>query len=998
MVFTEESAVENFIIEKLVEKGWKFVSAEDLERESYQEPIFLKNFFKLIRNINDIALTVGDLNKIYIELNSRSSGVEGARAILEFLKQGIAIKLEKTKELKYIKLIDFKNIEKNEYIVTRQITFESSVDKRIPDIVLFVNGIPLVIIECKNPTDPSVSWKDAYNQINDYKKTIPELFKYVQFGLAAEIECKYFPIVPELQDAPVSTWRVGELDELEATLEMLTPETLLDCIKNYIFIREERGKTTKVMTRYMQYRAANKIYDRVIENLQEKETKNKGLIWHWQGSGKTLTMIFACHKLYRDEILENPTIFFILDRQELEEQMRQEFSALDLGIKPEVVSSIDELKEILRHDGGKGKRGIFITLIHKFQKKELDELEKELRENKDDETIIKRKNIICFIDEGHRTQYGVLAAQMRSILENAFFFAFTGTPIAKEGRDTYTVFSYPPKENYLDKYFILDSIKDGFTIPIRFQGRLEKDVHVDKANLEGFLEEEFEEIPEEFHKGVEDRIQRRLNSIKVFMKNPKRIKMIVGDIAKHFQENIENKFKAMVVAVDRHSCVLYKKELDKLLPAEYSEIVMTYTKKDSEEIKSYLKDLQKRYHGKDTEDIRKEVIEKYKEQDNPKILIVTDMLLTGFDAPILQTMYFDKPLKEHRLLQAVARVNRPFQDKKEAGLILDYIGIFDKLDKALKAYSKDDVQGVLLNIEEEKKEFVQILSKTLAFFNGIDRTKDDRPTIIKAISKIIENKEITKEFEKNFKILRKKFELLGPDPIKVRYFDEFMWLSRIYYAYLRHVRRVDPDEEDRYVKKYFARTLKYIHETIEIDRLRKDFPMFAIDIEYLKKLEKLSSSVEDKISDMTFALKKFILVERTRSPVYETILEKVERIIKERNEKLKSNEAVYDELKKIVNQINEMNKRKNELGMKDAEYSTLLLLEDVLGKNETLTNEVRSIFEEIFPKMFKGWSLKKSAIKDIGVIIRKKIRKYEIPSENLDEIYGKIIGTLKKFD
>jgi len=444
--------------------------------------------------------------------------------------------------------------------------------------------------------------------------------------------------------------------------------------------------------------------------------------------------------------------------------------------------------------------------------------------------------------------------------------------------------------------------------------------------------------------------------------------------------------------------IMVFKWLDQLFPPEYSEIIMTFTRKDPDLIKNYLKNLQERYNGKDIDGIRKDLVEKYKEEDYPKILIVTDMLLTGFDAPILQVMYFDKPIKEHRLLQAVARVNRPFRGVKEAGLIFDYVGIFRELEKALAIYTKEDVVQVVQNIEEERKEFVSLINETMAIFEGIDKTNYDRPTLMEAIKRILANKENTKEFEKNFKILRKKFELLGPDPEKIKFLDEFKWISAIYYAYLRHVNRVDPDEEQRYVKKYFGRTLKYIHETVAIDKIREDFPTISIDADYITKLEAKYDKLADKISDMVFALKKFMLVERTRNPIYETIVEKVDRILKERNEDRVSNEEFYNNLKGAIDGINEIDKRKIELELKNAQYATLLILEDKLGKSERLIDEIKSLFEDIGPSMFKGWSLKKSVEKEIGQIIRKKIRKYQFPNSNLDEVYDKIIDALKKSD
>ncbi|MEM2144992.1 MAG: HsdR family type I site-specific deoxyribonuclease, partial [Candidatus Jordarchaeaceae archaeon] len=482
-MFTEKSLVEDYFVQKLQGKGWSFVPAENLERESLEEPTLTANLIRALKSLNtEIGIGDEEIKQVVNELKLKSSGIEGAKQILNFLKFGVPVKFEKERVVKYVKVFDYEHIEKNEFIVSRQVIHRSG-DKEIRnDLILYINGIPLVNIECKNPASFSENWYDAYKQIKDYERTIPELYKYVQIGVAAEQIAKYFPIVPWQQEEEIKIheWREPLKDSIDSTIEMLSPDVLLNIIRNYLFFRLEFGSATKVVPRYMQYRAAEKIVSRVINYIRGTDSKNKGLVWHWQGSGKTLTMIFAANKLYHAGELENPTIFFIVDRQELEEQLYQEFAALDMT-KPETIDSIDALRRILKHDEGKGKRGILITLIHKFRPEELQELQKELENlSKSRETILTRRNVVAFIDEGHRTQYGILAAQMRLILRNASFFAFTGTPISKRGRDTYLEFSYPPEEKYQDKYFITDSIEDGFTVKISYQPRLEKDVHLEK--------------------------------------------------------------------------------------------------------------------------------------------------------------------------------------------------------------------------------------------------------------------------------------------------------------------------------------------------------------------------------------------------------------------------------------------------------------------------------------------------------------------------------------
>jgi type I restriction enzyme R subunit len=1001
--FTEKSAVEDYIVQKLVEKGWRFVNADELERESYEEPLLVKNLVRAIRRINkNFELSESDVNRVVIELKHRTASLDGIRSILRFLKSGVAIKLEKSRELRYVRLVDYEpaNIGNNDFIVSRQVKYENGRESRRPDIVLYVNGIPLVIIECKNPADPSVSWWDAYSQIKSYEKIIPEPFKYVQFSIATEDTARYFPNSPWREGAKTYIWREGEFDILDATMEMLEKETLLDLVRNFIFIREERGETKKVIARYMQYKATNKICDRVIRNLKGGEEKKNGLIWHWQGSGKTLTMIFAAHKLYRNELLENPTIFFILDRADLEEQLTQEFNSLDVGFKPEPISSIKELKDVLSHDEGRGKRGFFLTLIHKFRPEEISEFEKELNKVKEKETISRRKNVICFIDEGHRTQYGTLAAQMRKVLDNAFFFGFTGTPIAKKGRDTFREFSYPDAgESYLDKYFMTDSIKDDFTVKIVYQPRMEKKVHLRKELLEFFLDQEMEEIPEELRKDVEKKIKNKLSKIRLVMKHPQRIEAISRDVAEHFKANVDGKFKAMLVAVDRDACIKYKRMLDKFLPPEYSEIVMTFNPvSDAKEITSYFEELKAKYKGRDIEETRKEIIEKFKQEDYPKILIVTDMLITGFDAPILQTMYLDKPLKEHRLIQAIARTNRPFENQKEAGLILDYVGIFKDLEKAFAAYNKDDVEHIAQNIEEEGKEFEKIIVKLLGFFEGIDKKSYERGNLMKAVEVLAKDENKAKTFRRGYRNLRKIFELLGPHPLKLEHLNNYKWLTAIYHVYNRHVKKVDPDEAERYARKYFSKTIDNIYKSIDIGKVKRDFPILNFDEKYIENLQKVYPDLEGRVSDMVFTLNKYVLVDKSRTPVYESIIDKVERIVKTWKERKVNIKELYKEAENVFKEINLLKRRQNELGLSNIQYYILTTLEKTLGKSEENIKNVKELTNEVQKTAFKGWSIQPSAVKEIGIIVRRYLRKQKISKEERDELYDKIIRILKESD
>lgn len=1004
----EKTSIEDYIVKKLIEKGWNYVGSKSLGREDLEEPLLIKNLVEAIKRINnDLDLDEEDIKQVLKELKLRGTGQEGLKQVLSFLKKGISVKLTKSKDLVRIALFDYKDIENNEFIISRQVIYQTVNDEKRADIMLYVNGIPLVIIECKNPAELNVSWRDAFNQIKGYEKVIPELFKYVQIGIAAEQIAKYFPIVPWEENPSIYEWKEEKLEagidiSVISIIEMLSKDVLLDILKNYLFFREERGSQTKVITRYMQYRAVEKINNRVLTNLEGKEDKNRGLIWHWQGSGKTLTMIFAANKIYYQKALENPTIFFILDRMDLEEQFYREFNALDLGIKVESIDSIRKLKQVLQHDEGKGKKGFFTVLIHKFRADELQNFEKSIREiSKESATIQNRKNILVFVDEGHRTQYGLLAAQMKSLLRNAFFFAFTGTPIAKKEKNTYLEFSYPPQELYLDKYFITDSNNDGFTVKIAYEPRLEKEVNLKREQLEAFLEIEEEEIPEKYREKVKEATKKKLDFAKIYLQSPERIAKIAKDIAENFKENVDGKFKAMVVAVNRLACVRYKKELDKWLPKGQSEIVMTFTQDDPKEIQSYMAELQERYPNKEFREIVKEITNKFNEEQNPKILIVTDMLLTGFDAPILQTMYLDKPLKEHKLLQAIARTNRPYKDIKEAGLIIDYLGILKDFKRAFEIYSKEDVKDILINKEELKEEFKKLIKETLEIFKELPIHGTRMEDFIKALE-ILSVEEQAKKFANNYKSLRKKFELLGPDIIKAEYAEDFFWLTKIYIYYIRQFyQNNDTEDEDiQYLRRYFIKTLKAIHKSINLDELKKNLPVINFDEEYIRKLGEKYKTKEEKAANIVFTLNRLILVEQHENPIYESLIDKVQRLIELWKEKTKDFNRIYQEGIKIIEEKNKLLERQKELGLNNFEYFALVRLEDKIGKKKELVFDIKELYKNLEKQIFPNWAFqiisRKKIEKEIRMFLIRYVKMYNLNLEQIDELSRELLEKLEK--
>lgn len=1046
--FDEKDLVENYIIEQLRKIGWRFVPADQLERESYEEPLLVSTLVRCIQKINKgSGLGDDEISKGLNELKLVTSGQEGAKRILNYYKFGVPVKFEKERVIKYVQLFDFtaneiaslptvarndkgekgiRNDNTNEFVVTRQVYY-SGRDKIRTDIMLYVNGIPLVNIECKDPTKPGVSWYDAFVQIKDYENIVPELYKYVQIGIAAESKAKYFPIVPwqDKDSVKYHEWRkienispsplpspikgegirggvssikgegIVEGDSIDSIMELLKPHRLLDIIKNFLFSRVEMGNATKVITRYMQYRAANKIVERVLNNTAGQEEKDKGLIWHWQGSGKTLTMIFAAHKLYYDIRLENPTIFFIVDRVELEEQLYTEFYALDI-MQPEIIQSIADLQDVLKYDNYRGKRGIFITLIHKFRPDELKRVQKQLEDistNRD--TIMIRKNVIAFVDEGHRSQYGMLAAQMKAILKNAFAFALTGTPISKpkHGRDTYLEFAYPPEEHYLDRYFIVDSIRDGFTVKIVYQPRLEN-LHLEKEKLETFLEVELDEIPEQARSEVEAKLKRKLNPINVFLENQERIEKVAADIADHFKKNVDGKFKAMIVAASRKACVYYKNALEKYLPREDFDVVMTSERDDADIIYGYVREARERYDGKDYKSTLKKIIEKFKENEHPKILIVTEMLLTGFDVPQLQVMYLDKPLKEHRLLQAIARTNRPYKGLKQAGIIIDYVGILKEFKRAFELYSREDsIDKALDDFDSIHAEFDMLIVEIAQMFGDLVQNYE-RNTLLKAVEVLTTDVSKEEEFIEKYRELRKVFELLGSDPYKLKHFEQYKWISAIYTYYMKMVMR--GTSIDAYVHKYYDKTLKYVYKSTEIDTLEHDLPEVTFDADSLKKLDDKVKSREEKAANILFTLQRFVLVDKQKNPVFESLADRVQRLVDLWREKTKDYDRIYKEGAMIFDDIQVLKSRQQKMGLSDMEYALLLTLEEQLQEGKNFADKIRDLYTRLQKTMFPGWTMQATVSKAVEQEVRKFVRQmkseHKLSMDDMDKLYDKLIN------
>jgi len=972
-MYTERGTVEYFIIQELQKLGWTYVDSKAMKKkreEDYEEPLVVKDLKKAIKRINeDVELTDADLDFIIVSLRTIPANVEGIRRFLDILRNGLVVPLQKEGEERVIRLIDFENIENNEFIVTNQYRVEGLKGNRYPDIVLLVNGIPLVLIECKNPTIEKADWLSAYKDIKIYEEDIPQLFKYVQFSIATDgAKTYYFPNAfnEEGKDF-LSIWRDPypfkreefKDDILKMTIYGLLNKTnLLDLFENFIFMRKEKEGMTKIMARYMQFRAANKIFERVINRLRGRDDKRFGLIWHWQGSGKTYTMAFTAWKLHRCLEAENPSIFVMVDRKELEEQIEKDFSFIEVPL--ERVESIKGLIKILEW-GDEGKRGIFLVTVEKFSPKEFRRLEKEKIE-------IERKNVIVLADEVHRTHYGKFATMMRSVFKNAFIFGFTGTPLSKRERNTFQRFC-PPGELYLDRYSMLDSLKDGFTTPLCYEAKLPQ-YQLKERELKEFTKFEEEEL-KALSKEEQREIRKKIRVIKEFIKKRERIREISKSIAEHFREVVEpSELKAMIVTIDREACVLYKNAIDEFLPSDYSEIVMTLgTKERKKALREYLHILREKYSTKDLKAIHRKIIDDFKMKDKPKILIVTEMLITGFDAPMLWTMYLDKPLKEHRILQAIARTNRPFSNKK-FGLIVDYIGVLRDLEKAFEEFEKRDVDElklILRKLDYEKELFGELISKALKLFKGVKR-EDTHESLENALNVLIDP-EKAREFKEVMKELMKLYDMLKGYPFLRDHLWDYTWLTKIYVYYHKKFEKAYIDELK--IDKLSKKTAKLIQQTVDVRKIEEKYPTVSIDESYVEAIKKSAPKTVGAAIDILTNIRHEARMHPT-SPFFRSLREEVERAYEELRHRKTVTEETIQKISGFAKRIVEWKKEREEIG-KDR-YPIYEAIKSILPDIEK--KKVISFIDTLLTHLrrrkllFKGWQQQRDVRRKVKGEIR----------------------------
>ena len=844
-----------------------------------------------------------------------------------------------------IRLIDFVDLERNQYVVTTQFTYRAGASEKRADLVLLVNGIPLVVIEAKTPVRASQSWFDAAVQIHDdYERNVPELFVTNAISIATEgKEFRYGSI-----GLPVELWgpwrietdhETPALQRIDRAISsMLRPNVVLDLVVNFtVYATDKKKRRIKIVARHQQYEATNQIVERVVAGHPKK-----GLIWHFQGSGKSLLMLFAARKLRLHPALKNPTVMIVVDRIDLDSQISSTFYAADT---PNLVKadSRAELQRLLTQD----TRKIIITTIFKFAEA--------------GGVLNARSNIIAMVDEAHRTQEGDLGRKMREALPNAFLFGLTGTPINRADRNTFYAFgAEEDKAGYMSRYGFEESIRDGATMPLHFEPRL-LELHIDKEAID----QAFKELTGSLTDLDRDQLAKTAAKMAVLVKSPERVQKICADIARHFQEKVApNNFGAQVVTFDRESCALYKKTLDEHLPPEMSDIVMTVNSGE-DDYAAYRRD----------RDAEEKLLDRFRDPADPlKMLIVTSKLLTGFDAPILQAMYLDKPLRDHTLLQAICRTNRPYGESKTHGLIVDYLGIFDDVARAIQ-FDEEGITKVVRNISELAGRLPEAVQKCLAYFPGADRAVAGYEGLIVAQA-CLPNNDVRDLFAADYSYLGRLWEAISPDPVLSQHETDYRWLTQVYES-------VRPSTGTGRLLWHALgpKTIELIYEHVHVDAIRDDLETLVLDADLLEAVlgapdpGKKSKEIEIKVSRW--------LRKRLHDPRFKELGERLEAL-KERHERgLLTSVEFLKELLNLARDVVSAERAAPPMGREEQGKAALTQLFDEARNSDTpiiVERVVNDIDEIVRLVRFDGWQATHAGEREVKLALRKTLFKVQTPS------------------
>ena len=1004
--FITEEDVENFALKILSELGYQTVYGLDIapdglnpERKSYSEVVLLERLKDAVDRLNPEMPDDAKEEAIKSVLRTDSPDlIINNHNFHRMLVDGVDVEYRRDGRIVGDKvwLFDFKNPEKNEFLAVNQFTTIEDKNNRRPDVILFVNGLPLVVIELKNPADETATIDTAYNQFQTYKEEISSLFKFNEILVISDgLEARVGTITSMKER--FTPWKtidyekpVGGMTQLEVLLRgMFAKERLLDLVNHFIVFEEDHNNFLKILAAYHQYHAVNKAIESTIAATEGD--KRAGVIWHTQGSGKSLIMAFYTGKLVLE--LDNPTIVLLTDRNDLDDQLFGTFSRCQeiLRQKPVQADSRERLKELLKVSSG----GVVFTTIQKFFPDETRETYPLLSD---------RSNIVVIADEAHRSQYGFgakilkkgdkalltygYAKYIRDALPNASFIGFTGTPIEKADRNTPEIFG-----RYVDIYDIEQAVDDGTTVRIFYEGRLAK-LEL-KPEERPRIDEEFEEVTEGEEVLIKEKLKSKWARLEAIVGSEKRIKRLAKDIVKHFEERLEILAgKGMIVCMSRRICVELHNEIIRLRPDWYHKdddkgfikVVMTGSASDpagwQEHIRNKLR--------------RKAIQERMKDPDDPlKLAIVRDMWLTGFDAPSLHTMYIDKPMQGHGLMQAIARVNRVFKDKP-GGLIVDYLGIAYDLKKALSEYTEGDRRETGIPQEEvvavmlEKYEIVTEMFYGFEYKRFFTLEPEERmPLIPQAMEHILKQEDGKERYLKHVSTLTKAFALTVTHEEAQKIKEDIGFFQAVRSAIVKTTHTIGKEGEilDSAIK-------QIISKAVVSDRVIDIFAAAGLkkpDISILSE-EFLSEVKGMPQKNLAFEMLKKLLNDEIKIRSKKNLVqaksfkELLEKAIKRYTNKSIEAAEVIEELIELAKKIKEADRRGEELNLTEDEIAFYDALEvndsavKVLG-DETLKIIAKELVETVRNNVTIDWTLRENVQAKLRVMVKRVLRKYGYPPD-----------------
>ena len=996
-----ETALEYAMIDQLKELGFDYVNGMDIapdsehpERDSYSDVVLnnrLKDaLYRINPTMSDEAIEEA-FRKITIPQSPNM--LINNKVFHKYLTEGVDVEYREGNETRYGKVwaIDFENPTSNQFLVVNQFTVIENNNNRRPDVILFINGLPMVVVELKNPADVDADIKKAFNQLQTYKSQIPSLFTFNEllvisdglYGQIGSLTANFERFMPWRTIDGVEIVPKG-MPELEALIKgVFTKERLLDIIQNFVIYEVDGEEIIKKIAGYHQYHAVNKAIVKTIEASSLKGDKRAGVVWHTQGSGKSLSMVFFSGKLIKQKAMENPTLIILTDRNDLDNQLFDTFSLSKdlLRTTPAQAENRSDLREKLE---AKASGGIIFTTIQKFTPDE---------KGGEYDLLSDRRNIVVIADEAHRSQYDFMdgyARHIRDGLPNASFIGFTGTPIDFTDKSTQAVFG-----NYIDIYDIERAVEDGATVKIYYEARLAKiDIGLEESDI---LNTEFEEITEDQEDNDREKLKSKWSRLEAAVGTEERLKLIAKDIVEHFEKRTEAlDGKGMIVCMSRRICVDLYNEIIKLRPDWHSEdddkgaikVVMTGSASDPEQFTPHIRGKARQ------EEIKKRV----KNPSDPlKLIIVRDMWLTGFDAPCLHTMYVDKPMGGHNLMQAIARVNRVFRDK-EGGLIVDYLGIAEDLKKALSNYTEGsrDITGI------DQKEAVAIMLEKyeilVDLLHGFDFAKYVKGDInsqmtgsILAIDHILSLDKGKERYLQSVTELSKAFALAVPQPETMEIRDELAFFQLIS-ANIRKNTVVSGKSKydiETALKQLVSKAVSS-NEVIDIfSAAGLQRPELSIlSDEFLSEIEKLPQK------NLALELLQKLLNDQIKVKFNKNIVqqisfaEKLVMTIKKYQGRTIEAAKIIAELIELAKEMKEAQSRGENLDLKEDE----LAFYDALTQNEsslelgddTLKHIARDLVNSVRNNVTIDWNVKESVRAKMRITVKRLLKKYDYPPDKTE--------------